>query len=93
MGTGDSGSGRTKNIFDGTNLQQSQKCENYYIVLAYVRQLRGGLPMCVENFAFIGQLHALSVSKITSETQNDFFNKQQYLLEKEKTNHRAVICP
>jgi len=60
MGTG---SGRTKNIFEGTNLQQSQKCENYYIVLAYVRQLRGGLPMCVENFAFIGQMHALSVSK------------------------------
>jgi hypothetical protein len=28
--------------------------------------------MCVENFAFIGQMHALSVSKITSKTHNDF---------------------
>ncbi len=62
-GLGEYESGRTKNIFEETNLQQSQKCENYYIVLAYVRQLRGGLPMCVGNFAFIGQMHALSVSK------------------------------
>jgi hypothetical protein len=43
-GLGEFESGRTKNIFEGTNLQQSQKCEIYYIVLAYVRQLREGLP-------------------------------------------------
>ncbi len=42
-GLGEYRNGRTKNIFDGTNLQQSHKCENYYIVLAYVKQLREGL--------------------------------------------------